>query len=47
VQQGSLKNSNEEHGEIVRALAQGDAAAAEQSLARHVARGWERLAAAP
>ena len=47
VQQGSLKTSNEEHGEIVQALARGDAVAAEQSLTRHVARGWERLAAAP
>jgi len=46
VQQGSLKTSNEEHGEIVQALASGDAVAAEQSLMRHVARGWKRLEAA-
>jgi DNA-binding GntR family transcriptional regulator len=44
VQQGSLKTSNEEHRAIVQALAQHDAAVAEQTLARHVAQGWLRLA---
>lgn len=46
VQQGSLQTSNEEHQAIVQALAAQDPAAAEAALTRHVAQGWERLAAA-
>ena len=45
VHQGSLQTSNEEHQAIVQALAAGDAAAAETALTRHVAQGWQRLAA--
>ena len=44
VQQGSLKTSNDEHRTIVQALAQHDAAVAEQTLTHHVAQGWQRLA---
>jgi DNA-binding GntR family transcriptional regulator len=46
VQEGSLKTSNQEHRAILSALVQRDATRAEQTLAQHVAHGWDRLAAA-
>jgi DNA-binding GntR family transcriptional regulator len=46
VQEGSLKVSNQEHRVILEALTRRDPDMAEQALAQHVSRGWERLAAA-
>ncbi|MBT9463306.1 GntR family transcriptional regulator [Hydrogenophaga sp.] len=43
IQSGSLKVSNEEHRDIVDALARRDADAAERLLANHVKQGWQRL----